>query len=74
MRMYLRHYAFLRLRYPEKPARVIYQFAALALSGLFSAALLALIAASFLAASLIFARPVVPWALPAFEFEQRPSW
>lgn len=64
MRMYLRHYAFLRLRYPEKPARVIYHFAALALSGLFSAALLALIAASFLAVSLIFARPVVPWALP----------
>ena len=64
MRMYLRHYAFLRLRYPEQPARVIYHFATLALSGLFSVALLALIAASFLAVSLIFAKPVVPWALP----------
>jgi len=63
-RMYLRHYAFLRLRYPEQPARVIYHSATLALSGQFSAALLALIAASFLAVSLIFARPVVPWVLP----------
>ena len=63
-RMYLRHYAFLRLRYREQPTRVIYHFATLGLSGLISVALLALLAASSLVISLICARPVVPWTLP----------
>jgi len=63
-RMYLRQYAFLRHRYPRQPARAIYHFATLGLSGLLSCALVALIALVLLAVSGLVARPVVPWSLP----------
>lgn len=63
-RLYLRHYAFLRRRYPRQPARAIYHFATLGLSGLLSCALLALIAAASLSVSVLVARPIVPWSLP----------
>lgn len=63
-KMYLRHYAFLRRRYPRQPARAIYHLATLGLSGLLSCALLALIATLSLSLSVLVARPVVPWSLP----------